>query len=336
MSIRGADRRPRRRRADGGVRNPGRAARARWRARARRSSGSRRLRPRARSSTSRWPMARCPGWRWSPPATSPTASFPRRGDLPLAGSLICYRPYECADGWVTLGALEPKFWQAWCRGVGREDLIGSQFERPGSDAHAQVQAIFRERLRAEWESFAREHDCCLEPILDLNEALDSELCAPVRWSSSSISPARRTVRQLGIPVKLDRTPGDHARLPGPALGEHTEQALSEAGYTDRADRRAVRPAARSRGPRSPTSQRVSGVSGGAGGGGGGGGGGARRGDGVGATTSRDGAPSRRARWRVGYPRQLAAERAERGGVIAAHHQQVLAAPAHGLRCEAQP
>ncbi|MEA2315279.1 MAG: alpha-methylacyl-CoA racemase, partial [Solirubrobacteraceae bacterium] len=32
---------------------------------------------------------------------------PRRGDLPLAGALICYRPYECADGWVTLGALEP-------------------------------------------------------------------------------------------------------------------------------------------------------------------------------------------------------------------------------------
>src|SRR6185369_3865899 len=28
---------------------------------------------------------------------------PRRGDLELAGSLICYRPYECADGWVTLG-----------------------------------------------------------------------------------------------------------------------------------------------------------------------------------------------------------------------------------------
>ena len=59
------------------------------------------------------------------------------------GGLICYRPYECSDGWVTLGALEPKFWQAWCRGVGREDLIEQQFERPGSDAHAEVEAVFR-------------------------------------------------------------------------------------------------------------------------------------------------------------------------------------------------
>ena len=56
---------------------------------------------------------------------------PGRGDLELAGSLVCYRPYACRDGWVTLGALEPKFWQAWCRGVGREDLVEKQFERPG-------------------------------------------------------------------------------------------------------------------------------------------------------------------------------------------------------------
>src|ERR687890_194145 len=70
---------------------------------------------------------------------------PRRGELELAGGLICYRPYACKDGWVTLGALEPKFWQAWCHGVGREDLIEKQFEHPGSDAHAQVEAVFAER-----------------------------------------------------------------------------------------------------------------------------------------------------------------------------------------------
>ncbi len=157
---------------------------------------------------------------------------PHRGDLPLAGSLICYRPYECADGWVTLGALEPKFWQAWCRGVGREELIEKQFEPPGSDAHAQVQAIFRERTRAQWQEFAREHDCCLEPVLDLDEALDSELVRAREMVVEIEQPgAAGGVRQLGIPVKLTRTPGSHARLPGPALGEHTVQALREAGYS---------------------------------------------------------------------------------------------------------
>ena len=56
---------------------------------------------------------------------------PRRGSQLLAGGIICYRPYVCADGEVTLGALEPKFWRNWCEGVGREDLIERQFEVPG-------------------------------------------------------------------------------------------------------------------------------------------------------------------------------------------------------------
>jgi alpha-methylacyl-CoA racemase len=159
-------------------------------------------------------------------------NVPHRGDLPLAGSLICYRPYECADGWVTLGALEPKFWQGFCRGVGREDLVAAQFERPGSAAHGQVKEIFMKRTRAEWEAFARENDCCLEPVLELDEALSSELVAARDMVVELDQPgAQGPVRQLGLPVKLTRTPGDHARLPGPALGEHTEEVLLAAGYS---------------------------------------------------------------------------------------------------------
>jgi alpha-methylacyl-CoA racemase len=160
-------------------------------------------------------------------------TVPRRGDLPLAGSLVCYRPYECADGWVTLGALEPKFWQAWCRGVEREDLVAKQFERPGSTAHGEVREIFKGRTRAEWEQFARRHDCCLEPLLELDEALESELVREREMVVELEQPgAERTVRQLGVPVKLGRTPGEHGRLPGPALGEHTEEALLAAGYSE--------------------------------------------------------------------------------------------------------
>jgi crotonobetainyl-CoA:carnitine CoA-transferase CaiB-like acyl-CoA transferase len=33
-------------------------------------------------------------------------------------------------------------------------------------------------------------------------------------------------------VKLTRTPGAHDRLPGPALGEHTEAVLLAAGYSE--------------------------------------------------------------------------------------------------------
>jgi alpha-methylacyl-CoA racemase len=156
---------------------------------------------------------------------------PARGELELAGGLVCYRPYACSDGWVTLGALEPKFWQAWCRGVGREDLVEKQFERPGSDAHAEVERIFLERTRDEWQAFASEHDCCLEPVLGLDEALDSELVRAREMVVSVDQPgAESAVRLMGVPVKLSRTPGAPVG-PGPALGEHTEEVLSSLGYS---------------------------------------------------------------------------------------------------------
>jgi alpha-methylacyl-CoA racemase len=157
---------------------------------------------------------------------------PRRGEPELAGGLICYRPYACRDGWVTLGALEPKFWQEWCRGVGRDDLVEKQFERPGSAAHAEVERIFLERTRDEWEAFAAEHDCCLEPVLEVEEALDSELVRAREMVLGLDQPgADSEVRLLGVPVKLSRTPGEPAG-PGPALGEHTREVLASLGYSD--------------------------------------------------------------------------------------------------------
>ncbi len=161
-------------------------------------------------------------------------SVPRRGDLPLAGALVCYRPYECADGWVSLGALEPKFWQAWCRGVGREELIEKQFERPGSEAHGQVAEIFKGRTRDEWEAFAREHDCCLEPVLELDEALDSEL---VR--------ARRMV------VELDQPGAQAAGAPARHPGEARPHA-GRARPAPRAPRSASTPSRCSRRPGTPS------------------------------------------------------------------------------------
>jgi crotonobetainyl-CoA:carnitine CoA-transferase CaiB-like acyl-CoA transferase len=157
---------------------------------------------------------------------------PKRGLLPLSGQFACYRPYECKDGgWVACGALEPKFWQAWCRGAGREDLIEQQFAAPGSDGVRAVEAAFRERTRAEWEAFAAEHDCCLEPVLDLPEALESELVRAREMVVELAQPgAAAPVKLLGLPIKLDRTPGDPARAAGPALGEHTDEVLAAAGY----------------------------------------------------------------------------------------------------------
>jgi alpha-methylacyl-CoA racemase len=156
---------------------------------------------------------------------------PRRGEQQLAGGLLCYYPYEASDGWVTCGALEPKFWAAFCDGVERPDLIESQFEAPGSEAWREVAEVFRGRSRDEWKAFNDEHDCCIEPVLGVGEALESELVRARGMVSAIEQPGLGTVRQLGVPVKMSRTPGDPTR-PAPAFGEHTEQVLREAGYSD--------------------------------------------------------------------------------------------------------
>lgn len=154
----------------------------------------------------------------------------RRGEMELGGRFVCYRPYPCADGWVTMGALEPKFFGAFCRGVGREDLIAHQFDAPGSEVHRELEAVFRGRTRAEWAAFASEHDCCLEPVLELEEALDSELVRERGMVVELDQPgAPEPVRLLGPPVKLSRTPADPNRRPAPGLGEDTEAELAAAG-----------------------------------------------------------------------------------------------------------
>jgi alpha-methylacyl-CoA racemase len=158
---------------------------------------------------------------------------PRRGEFVLGGAAVCYRPYRCADGWVAIGAFEPKFWLAWCEGVGRSELACAQFAEPGSAEHREIEVIFAQRTRAQWRQFADEVDCCLEPVLELDEALESELVASRGMVIELEQPGiDGPVRVVGSPLRLSRTPAAPHRRPVPALGAHTREVLAGAGYED--------------------------------------------------------------------------------------------------------
>jgi alpha-methylacyl-CoA racemase len=156
---------------------------------------------------------------------------PRRGAEQLTGGFVCYLPYEAADGWVTCGALEPKFWQRFCEATGYPELIDKQFERPGSEAWRHIADVFRSRTREEWRAFNDEHDAMIEPVLDLDEALASALVREREMVVEVDQPELGPVRLLASPLKLSRTPADPTR-PAPALGEHTEDVLRDAGFDE--------------------------------------------------------------------------------------------------------
>ncbi|MGK2954425.1 MAG: CaiB/BaiF CoA transferase family protein [Solirubrobacterales bacterium] len=155
---------------------------------------------------------------------------PQRGEVLLGGGVVCYLPYEAADGWVSCGALEPKFFKALCDGVGRPELVEHQFDPPGGPGWEKVAEIFKVKTRAEWQAFNDEHNCCIEPILDVQEALESDLARERGMVVEFDQPGIGPVRQVGNPVKLSETP---ARAPGPApvAGADTADVLAEAGLS---------------------------------------------------------------------------------------------------------
>ena len=86
---------------------------------------------------------------------------------PLSGAYPCYGVYAAADGaYLAVGALEPPFWVAFCRGVGREDLVPSQYDRT---AVPDVAAIIATRPRAAWLELLGD-DACVAPVNAPREA----------------------------------------------------------------------------------------------------------------------------------------------------------------------
>jgi crotonobetainyl-CoA:carnitine CoA-transferase CaiB-like acyl-CoA transferase len=95
----------------------------------------------------------------------------------LDGAAACYGVYRAGCGrWLAVGALEPKFWQAFCGAIGRPEWAGRHWsagELPGSDAalatRADLAALIATRSVAQWLEATDPVDCCVTPVLRLDE-----------------------------------------------------------------------------------------------------------------------------------------------------------------------
>ncbi|HET7293946.1 MAG TPA: CaiB/BaiF CoA-transferase family protein [Vicinamibacteria bacterium] len=145
------------------------------------------------------------------PAARRLAGGPHANEL--SGAYACYNVYRCRDGrYLAVGALEPKFWEALCEALGHPALARAQWDeaRQGELVRT-LAATFATRDRDAWVESLAARDACVEPVLDLDEALAQPQAA-------------------GGPLRLAETPCA-TRREAPRLGQHTDEVLEAAGYS---------------------------------------------------------------------------------------------------------
>ncbi|WP_247001771.1 CaiB/BaiF CoA transferase family protein [Halosolutus gelatinilyticus] len=152
---------------------------------------------------------------------------PRPGDGLLTGGYPWYNVYETADDrYVTLSALEPTFWRAFCEAIDRSDLVslhGTIDEAEQAALREELEAIFVDRPRDEWVEFA-EPEIPIAPVLTPAEALHHPQFADRELVRRGESPA------ILSPVSA----ASDAPAMVPDHGEHTRSILESAGYDDAA------------------------------------------------------------------------------------------------------
>lgn len=91
----------------------------------------------------------------------------------LSGQTACYNIYQTADGrYISLAALEDKFWRAFCEAAGQPEWADRQHEElPQSGLIGELQALVASRTLAQWQALLDRVDCCFETVLSPEEIL---------------------------------------------------------------------------------------------------------------------------------------------------------------------
>ncbi|MBK8759578.1 MAG: CoA transferase [Sulfuritalea sp.] len=152
---------------------------------------------------------------------------PRGADL-LTGGVPCYGVYRTADDrYLAVGALEPKFWQAMCAAIGRADLApyGLATGSKGREVKSELAALLASQPMAHWEPIFAAADCCVTPILRVDEVLQHP-----QVMAREMVVDLDGVKQYAPPFRLSAWPRAVAE-PAPAAGADSEAVLAAAGFS---------------------------------------------------------------------------------------------------------
>ena len=152
-----------------------------------------------------------------------------------------YQFYETKDGrFVLFCGIEHKFWDNFCRAVGREDLIEQKNAAApvdfggGQEAlRRELQAIFHTKTQSEWTEVALQHDIAMGPAHRAEDLRTDPQLRSREIIFEGEHPEAGPFTYVGWPAPISGQPFDVWR-PAPKLGEHSEEVLKEIGYAAQA------------------------------------------------------------------------------------------------------
>lgn len=153
------------------------------------------------------------------------------GSKPFGRTAHYYNIYQTKDErCLTVGTIEPKFWQRFCQLIGCTELEGRQFDfEHESEIVAKIKAIITTKTLAEWLELIGDEEFCVTPVCTLEEALQSDLAAQTNMLTQEETDLG-SLHYIGSPVKFSNAESKITRR-APRLGEHTEEILTELGHT---------------------------------------------------------------------------------------------------------
>jgi crotonobetainyl-CoA:carnitine CoA-transferase CaiB-like acyl-CoA transferase len=161
-----------------------------------------------------------------------SGELPNRGELTLNGGKACYEIYRTKDDrYLSVGALEYKFWKNFCKVIGKEELI-DQLDAPLEQQRLikqEVQAAIQEKTLTEWLELFEGIDACVSPVLTPEELADHPQIKHRQMIEDITHPEVGVIKQIGNPIKLSNSTV-RTRRHAPGLGEHTMEILKELGY----------------------------------------------------------------------------------------------------------
>lgn len=149
-----------------------------------------------------------------------------------------YQAFLTSDGYVNIGAANQSNWERLCKAIGHEELVeDTRFLQPSDrmdnidDLTATLDEIFASENSQHWLDTLAEAGVPAGPIYNMADVYADPQVQAREMMVEMDHPTAGRIKNIGVPVKLSETPGS-VRSPSPLLGQHTDDVLSDMGYSE--------------------------------------------------------------------------------------------------------